>query len=346
MLEKRAQITLFIVVGIVVLFVVAAGIAVYNSTLIKDEMPILERTATFEKKSSTVRTYTEECLSEVGKEAIVVTGLSGGYYFLPKNTFSLGYTSVPYYYYKEDISQVLSKQEIMQNIGGYIGDNIGYCLDDYSSFAAKGYNITAGDAEVRVTGGNSKIKVELSMPVYIEKDGISSKEDHFSSEFDLRLDDIYLIVNEMITNTIVDPYNIYYSLILEKMDEHEMQIDTLTYSGDTLIYVLQDNLSMIDDMPFVFMFGVKINTTNHPPELEIADLRAMVGENFTYRIDAYDREGDVLEYSTDSDFFGINIWTGAIGFVPREEDIGVHDVVFNVTDGIDTVSRRIRFSVE
>jgi hypothetical protein len=341
---KRAQITLFIVVGIVVLFAIAGSIAVYNNMSKKEVLPEVEKTAAMQNSAKSVNAYVSECLDEVGKEGLLAIGLQGGYYVLPENYFSMEYTDVPYYYYEENIAGVLTKQDIAANLGRYIDDNIGYCLD-FSEF--NGYNITAGKPKTTITIGDNKLFAKLSMHVSVNNNGVYSSYDTFSANYPARLEEVYLTVNELLTNTIVDPYRIYYSLLLDLMEEHNLQIDSMTYSDDTVIYVIQDPQSIINNIPFVFLFAIKVNTTNVPPVLELpSEMTANVGKEFYYKVIGLDREDAVLKYSTDSEMFGINRWTGDIRFTPDASDIGTHEILISVYDGIDVTSKKITFTVK
>jgi len=345
--ENKAQVTLFIIIGIASLFLFAGGIVVYNNVSQKDSEPVLEKAATIEQKKSTVETFVDQCLEEVGKEGVLTIGLQGGYYELPEYYFSFEYADVPYYYYLEDISQVPSKAEILSNLASYIDDNIGYCLDGFEEFAKKGYDIEAGEPSTVITVGDTKLMAKLKMPLNIKKNGVITRHDSFSADYDMRFDDVYSILNEIVTNIIIDPYRIYYSLILTLMDDYDVQIDTLTYSEDTVLYVIQDPESVINDVEFMFMFGIRINTSNNAPMFELSDMTAKVGEEFYYKVEAYDRENEWLEYSVvDQTLFGIHPHTGEINFIPAAEDVGVHDITISVSDGFEITSRTIKFTIE
>jgi hypothetical protein len=344
--KSRAQITIFMIVGIIVLFIIAGSIALYSKMSAKETLPIIDKTATIQNKAKTVDTYIKECLDSVGKEGLLTIGLQGGYYNLPERYFSLEYTDVPYYYYEENIAGVLSKEEIAANLGKYIDDNIGYCLNDFEEFTVNGYIIETGEPKTTVTVGDTRLFAKLNMDVSVDNNMIKTDYNTFSADYPGRLEEIYQTVNELLTNTIIDPYRIYYSLILNLMEEHNLQIDSMTYSDDTVIYVIQDPQSVINEVPFVFLFAIKVNTTNVPPELDIpSEMTAEADKEFYYQVFGYDREDAVLEYSTDSDFFGINTWTGEIYFIPDAADIGMHDVSISVYDGIDTTTKKVKFMV-
>jgi hypothetical protein len=245
---------------------------------------------------------------------------------------------------KKTLAGVLTKQDIAANLGRYIDDNIGYCLD-FSEF--NGYNITAGKPKTIITIGDNKLFAKLSIHVSVNNNGIYSSYDTFSANYPARLEEVYITVNELLTNTIVDPYRIYYSLLLDLMEEHDLQIDSMTYSDDTVIYVIQDPQSIINDIPFVFLFAIKVNTTNVPPLIELpTEMTANVGKRFYYKVLGYDREDAVLEYSTDSKIFGINTWTGEIVFTPDAADIGTHEVMISVSDGIGIAAKKVKFMVK
>jgi len=131
------------------------------------------------------------------------------------------------------------------------------------------------------------------------------------------------------------------------MDKYDMQIDTLTYENDVLIYVVQDYDSIINGVPVMFLFATMTDSWNNKAELSVPEtFVADVGVEFKYDVDAYDREGRILEFSSDSDLIHINKWSGKISFMPGTEDIGTYMVKIRVFDGIETTEKTVRLVVQ
>jgi hypothetical protein len=70
-----------------------------------------------------------------------------------------------------------------------------------------------------------------------------------------------------------------------------------------------------------------------------------VGEQFIYRVNATDPDGDTLTYYTDTTLFNINPQTGEIIFTPSAKDIGKYEITIYVTDGKLDVQETVIFEV-
>ncbi len=72
------------------------------------------------------------------------------------------------------------------------------------------------------------------------------------------------------------------------------------------------------------------------PIIQGADLIAYVGEPFSYQVIASDPDNDTLIYSDSTNLFNIDSNTGIISFVPTEPQLGLHNFVVYVYDGLYT----------
>jgi len=332
---RRAQVSVFIVIGIFLL--VGVGLAVY---LTADKEPTLEQPGQILKEKTAFELYIEECLHEVAVDGINTIGTQGGYYEPPLTSLSTIYSDIPYYYYKDDVSLVLSPPEIVQEYSDYIEDNVAYCVANYQGQVL----IEKIEADVKIR--ENELYVELDMPSRVVIDDAVSELNGFSTTVDVRLLDVFNIVNYIVTNTLADPYYIDYTMLFDMEEKYGMEIDLLTYMDDIIVYVIQDPDS-VNDVEFMFLFAVMVEASNHAPVMELPEsMTARVGQVFYYDVDAADREDEILHYSTDSEIFGINAITGEITFTPKSEDVGVHAVTFKVSDGTDTTEEVVNFVVQ
>src|SRR3989338_5292014 len=104
-MKKRCQITLFIIIGIVILIIV--GLLVYLATYITKKG--IEKEITKSEKiplaAQPIKTYIETCLDKTAKDAIILIGKQGGYIYnsqggtlidfktLDENAFFINYES-------------------------------------------------------------------------------------------------------------------------------------------------------------------------------------------------------------------------------------------------------------
>jgi len=202
----RAQVTIFIIVGIVILFVFA-GVLYFMKNTVKDQtdsqgVPLVNTVPT---EFQPLQTYTENCIRDVSKQGLRLLGQQGGYIYpeltgkyLPANPtegngISLGAVNIPYWYYRTNPNaeeqNIYSSLEpkvrladdpslsVEAQLNRFIREKIGACLNDYKPFAEQGFTITLdSDKEaVSSTVGDSSVNVLLDLPVLVKK-GNSEKE--------------------------------------------------------------------------------------------------------------------------------------------------------------------------
>ena len=94
-------------------------------------------------------------------------------------------------------------------------------------------------------------------------------------------------------------------------------------------------------------FLLTINNVNRKPIIQsIPALNAVEDSFFSFRVIAFDPDNDAIRFTDNTSLFNINFFTGDIGFTPRQEDIGSHDVKISVSDGNLTASQVVIANVQ
>ena len=194
---KSAQITVFIIIGIVILFTFA-GIMYFTKTITKKEIltaadPSLADVPTAFKP---LTTYTESCINSVAKKGLLILGEQGGYIYpdtvgkysvtnpTEADGINLEPLKVPYWHYnvesnsKKNIVYSSLKPELFADddpemsiesqLSRYVEERLDGCLEDYSPFVGQGFTIEIvnKDAkEVDVNIGDESIGFLLEMGV-------------------------------------------------------------------------------------------------------------------------------------------------------------------------------------
>src|SRR3989338_553657 len=113
--NKRAQISLFIIIGILVLFVFAGILYAVKisreAPLLAEEEPIIAKVPA---QFAPLQEYTENCLKDTGKRGLILLGQQGGYMYpelvgeysatAPTDAegLDLGGTKIPYWHYNSE----------------------------------------------------------------------------------------------------------------------------------------------------------------------------------------------------------------------------------------------------
>ncbi len=221
--NKKAQITIFIIIGIVIL----AGVALYTITrketireqLIPEvELAIEEVPIEFKPLSSLI----ENCLTQIAKEGLTKLGERGGFIkkqyllepdavpFSPDSDYKVAYwwhlidnnckgncqfTIIPEnrLYLKEKTNQL----SIESQLEDYIKENLRICINDFKELKNQGFKIEEkGDIKPTVTIAENDIIAYINYPIQAEKTGKEQLEKFFI-RLPLNIKRIYQIAQDL-----------------------------------------------------------------------------------------------------------------------------------------------------
>ena len=225
-LNARGQVTVFIIVGILVLFTFA-GILFVSKVVTKEPLftagdPVIsEVPSTFRP----IQRYTENCLAQVGKQGLVILGQQGGYinpevlgtYSSSNPTEGDGLnfenTLIPYWHYNVEANDndkvtKVSLQPIVKSdedptfsleaqLARFAEEEIVNCLNDYSPFTQQGFIIENEEPKVEVGVTSENVRFLLEMDVDAEKDNAETSMERFFIKIPLRLQYYYDIADRI-----------------------------------------------------------------------------------------------------------------------------------------------------
>src|SRR3989344_2437277 len=199
--NKRAQVTIFIIIAIVIV----AGILAYFAVSGKIGSRALP------KELSPAYSYFSSCIQEETENAVLIMGSQGGYIEVPEFSPGSEYmpfssqldflgTPVPYWYYisgngvaKE---QVPSKEKMETQIEDYLKENIALC--NFASFEEQGFGINISEeieADAKIQ--DNKVDVTVNMPLSISFGEIFTLQNKHKTSVNSRLGKFYNIAKKI-----------------------------------------------------------------------------------------------------------------------------------------------------
>jgi hypothetical protein len=221
-MSKRGQITVFIIIGIVVLFIFA-GVLYLSKMVVEEEIveegePVIGEVPS---EFAAIKSFTENCLYSVGKKGLLVLGQQGGYIYpellgefsVSKPTDSMGINlepaKIPYWHYnvesnKENKISLASLQpelyyeddpefSIEAQLGRFVDVKLDDCLEDYAAFEEQGFEVEKEEKKTEVTIGSDTVSFLLKMPLEARKGGAESEMELFYVKLPLDLKHYYEI---------------------------------------------------------------------------------------------------------------------------------------------------------
>ncbi|MDP3989867.1 MAG: hypothetical protein Q8Q01_01530 [archaeon] len=195
--SKKGQITIFIIIGIVILFTFA-GILYFTSGSIQQKftsegLPIL---SSVPEEFRPVQSYTEQCVGQLAKRGLLILGDQGGYIYpelagefsstnpTDSDGLNLEPLKVPYWHYNtppnsaKNIAISSLKPEIKKaddpalsmesQLERFIDERIDGCLNDYAPFTSQGFDVVQDpDKTIKVTIGDGLVDFRMDMDVSV-----------------------------------------------------------------------------------------------------------------------------------------------------------------------------------
>ncbi len=246
-MEKRGQVSIFIIIGFVFIITISLFFLIRNTNLkfgfagSPDTRPIEH--------------YIELCIKSSASDAIYLAGMQGGYTTTPNIYFESGYARTAYWYNQgEDTSP--NVEEIEQELSSYINNVLPDCIESLRIFEDMGYEFEFGNLNTEATIYENKVDFNIQYPIKIKKGESISEIKDFQQSFDVRLGHIINIAKEIVEMEINDPDWID----MTYMTEQDIDFKIYPYDENIIIYSLVDTDSKIsNNLDFVFLFANRFN---------------------------------------------------------------------------------------
>ncbi len=323
-MQKRGQVTIFIVIGIVILFVSALSIYLYKSSSTKNFSANQEQTIQLESIKTNLQQVLEQCLEQRAAEGIYLVSIQGGIIYPDKPEEMLITDNANIQYASINDKILLSKENIEQQISKYITQTDLHC--DFSSFLKEGVQITEPKIESTKTTINNK-KIILTTQLTFEAKIASSTIQITTLQTQLPLALGNLIEQ---AKNIIQKQQQNFSQYQPTQTKENYFITYFPYDEITSIYSISDKESLYNNAPLTFMFALRFDNTNYPPTLaHIPDFTLQPNSKLEYQLSATDPDSEPLTFYSTSNKIPITS-EGIIAWTPTTPDIII--TTFGVKD--------------
>ena len=227
--SKRGQITVFILLGLVILGLVV-GFLVLKSKVTETELSTGEVIEKTPADLRPVHNFVHECMEKVLIDGLKKAGEHGGYveplneelsdksfevdHFNPTDSDGVSLSSedelfVPYWFYQTKsnpcVSCVVSTnkpsiEEIEEQLEGYFKREFNNCARDFVMFTKSGFEIEEkGELEPEISVAEKSVNFFLKYPLKIKKRGSSSLIEQFYVTVPLNFMDFYKLAEDIYT---------------------------------------------------------------------------------------------------------------------------------------------------
>jgi len=254
-MDKRGQVTLFIILGIV-LVVVLVLFTVLRGSVIETGFGTKTDEALVSSQVESIRSFIGDCIQEKGDEVISIIGKQGGDLEPGLSQYWNG-DQLAYLCYTENFTSCANRRPFLiehmeEQISSYVKDNVDECLN-FGSWESKGYTIQAGSYDIKTTIGdyNTLIVLTYDTPLKIIRGEAVAQENRFSQGFNIPLGKLANVAKTIVEKEISQPLGQVFTSAIIALYKGEIEIQRQTY-GDSEIYILN-----MRDSDYKFQFAVK-----------------------------------------------------------------------------------------
>lgn len=241
MFNKRGQVTIYIVLGLIAIITIFSFLYLNSYT---------EKTATYIELSfgtESIRAYVQSCISQTTTDGLYHVSYQGGYYDVPEandfpHYFSLGETNFP------------EKSLIEKELSKYIKHELPNCVNDFKDFNE--YEFTTKEISVESYLGET-VKINVKYPVTIRKGTVLTEIEHFSHEEFFNFDRIYEITSNFKDEHQKNPDYVPIGYLSLLAYENDFRFDLSYYDDNVVLYSFVFDNVLDKKQPLLFNFAAK-----------------------------------------------------------------------------------------
>lgn len=235
---KRGQITIFIIIAIVILAIIALFFILRKEN-IQESVP---------NEIMPIYNFVKNCVEETAYNGVYEIGERGGYYFLPRYATE----DLEPYYVSDNLSYAPEKEVLEEQLSFYINENLKECIKSFDNFS--GFEIKQENVLSKIKINNESILINVEYPLNIKKGETSFKIENFNTKITTRLGLIHYIALE-ISKLYLENKGFSLTYFSRVEDETGIRFNLEHYPNYTVINIIDDK--GVDNLPYIFKFAVK-----------------------------------------------------------------------------------------
>lgn len=247
-MQKRGQVTILIILAIVVVVGVAAFFVFGGSSGEKGREYFEEQGLT--PSVNNIQEFVRDCLENNARDALIETGIRGGYFNRPAKYFDMQWAFIPYYYDEPEILQP-SKEQIELEIAAHVDFNIESCLSeiDFNNFKLE---FEPSSTQAKIKQNSVTFTTDLPTVIKYNRNSVTFELKDHPVTINSSLNDI-IDVAEFITDSHKDnPDQMCINCITELAKEKKLYVDFIAFEPDTTLVMILENRTM--EQPYLFEF--------------------------------------------------------------------------------------------
>lgn len=360
MTQKRGQVTLFIILGIILL--ILASLWFYS------QRAALPETGVEAPDAKKIQLFVEECVRQTAVPGAFLLGFQGGELYstltgnepdaeiVAKNLITQQ-RGLPYLMVNGRKTHTKTEllARVSQHFSTYLAQNLPACTD-FTPFLRQGMFIDELPPSAETKIAADTLHFDVAYPLDVTQEEKNFQLNRFRAQIPSRLGTLINVADEMLDIITQNPAKANLPAFSRLNQQYDVRITVLPYNHEVTVYAVYDDdeKQHVDGAALVFWFAVRNSFgeqdsasfgPNTPPRFNAPiDFVLRKGAPFEYELDVTDAEGDAVQFSSDAASVPVTP-DGTIRFVPISRS--TFFVTFTATDsrGMSN-AHKIRFVVE
>ncbi len=240
---KKAQVTAFIIIAILIIAGVATFLTLRTNLLNPEEERV-------DPTILPVYSFIEGCVKQTTSDAVYYIGQTGGYFESPALSTE---NNVAYYLY-EGANYIPLKERIEKELSLYVDNMLFFCVKDFNEFPD--FEVKQEDIKTIAKIEDGQVVFNIAYPITISKNEKNYYFKNFKNiEVPVRLGVVYDMAYEMMQEQMKNKIDVCISCIYKLADEKDLYIEMFDYDEKTVIFTILDQNSKVNDEDFRFYFA-------------------------------------------------------------------------------------------
>ncbi|MBT4824057.1 hypothetical protein HN695_00375 [Candidatus Woesearchaeota archaeon] len=254
---KKSQITLFMILGLVVLIFVVF-LWYFNSLSSGVDVKVTTKsTQQLDALGVSVTSFVNSALEEATVEALINNGVQAGYYELPDNTDPI--SSIPFLFYYDD-AYLIPRNDLEKQLGYSIDAALNAKLFGLQPFAEQGIEVFMDEPDTEIIIARDNVLVETEMLVTITQGSASKVLKKFQLDMPCRLGTIHDLLVEYVPMQTQDMTTICVECLQSLTTEYDLEVQILPLDPETYAFSITDKKAFVNGSNYEFIFMSKFST--------------------------------------------------------------------------------------
>jgi hypothetical protein len=267
---KQGQITMFIIIGIILLF--SIGFVVYLTTQ-RAVKPVEAQTVVPEDVRP-VYEFVQACANDIGKEGLGLLGMQGGFINLPGiidrtpgayvPLDSAGYFKVPLWYYEGE-DRVPSTGFMERELSRYVNERLRECTGGFEPFAGRFTIVEEGNISTRTMITDEEVVLRITWPLALTAGDRTTKTQDYVVRMPARLKQMWQLANA--TMAMENKHAVFENVTIDLMaaDGEHVPLDGLTFECGVKRWNVNEVRERIQRLLYYNIPATRIRNTDYFP---------------------------------------------------------------------------------